>query len=91
MTITSGLILYAVTWFMTFYITLQLRTRTQAEAGHVVPGTPASAPAQENVGRSALITTGFATVIWAALTWVIVHEWITTEDLDFNAHLFASP
>ena len=44
MTITASLILFAVTWFMVFFIILPLRVTSQAEAGHVEPGTPRSAP-----------------------------------------------
>ena len=35
MNLTSGIVLFAVTWFLTFYIVLMLRTRTQAEAGEI--------------------------------------------------------
>ena len=87
MNITSGIVLYAITWFLTFYIVIMLRTRTQQEAGVIVPGTPAGAPAEENVGRSALIATGFGTVIWAIMAAVILSGWITTEDLDFRGIL----
>lgn len=87
MNLTSGIVLYAITWFLTFYIVLMVRTRTQAEAGEIVPGTPAGAPAEENVGRSALIATGFATVIWAAMAAIILSGWITVYDLDFRGIL----
>ena len=87
MNLTSGIVLYAITWFLTFYIVLQLRTRTQAEAGEIVPGTPAGAPAEETVGRSALIATGFATVIWGILATIILSGWITIHDLDFRGIL----
>lgn len=87
MNITSALVLYAVIWFLTFYIVLQLRTHTQQDSGEVVPGTPASAPAKENVGRSALITTAFATAIWAVVAGIIVSGWITVRDFDFRGTL----
>ncbi|MCL4069273.1 DUF1467 family protein [Pseudomonas sp. GX19020] len=87
MNLTSGVVLFAVTWFLTFYIVLMLRTRTQAEAGDIVPGTPAGAPAEENIGRSALIATGFALVIWGAMAAVILWGGITIEDLDFRGIL----
>ncbi|NPD15486.1 DUF1467 family protein [Xinfangfangia sp. D13-10-4-6] len=87
MNLTSAIVLFAITWFLTFYIVLQLRTRTQAEAGEVVPGTPPGAPAEETVGRSALIATGFAAVIWAAISGVILSGWFTIYDIDFRGVL----
>ena len=63
MSITGAIVLYAVFWFLTFYIVLQVRTKTQAEAGEVVPGTPPGAPAVEDVGRSAKIATMIATAV----------------------------
>lgn len=83
MTITAALVLYSVFWFLTFYIVLQLRTRTQADAGgEVVPGTPRSAAATEDVGRSARIATLYATAIWAVIIGIIMSGWITIEDID---------
>lgn len=84
MTITGAVVLYAVLWFLTFYIVLQVRTRTQAESGQeVVPGTPPGAPAVEDVGRSAKIATLYATLVWAAVAGIIMSGWITLEDIDF--------
>lgn len=84
MTITGAAVLYSVFWFLTFYIVLQVRTRPQAESGQdVVPGTPPSAPAVEDVGRSAKIATLYATAIWAVAVGVIMSGWITLEDIDF--------
>ncbi len=84
MTFTGAVVLYAVFWFLTFYIVLQVRTRTQAESEQeVVPGTPPGAPAVEDVGRSARIATLYATVIWAVVAGIIMSGWITLEDIDF--------
>lgn len=81
MNLTGGIVLYAVIWFLTFYIVLQLRTRTQGDEGSVVPGTPASAPAREDVGRSAKIATIWATLIWAVAAGIILSGWISLRDL----------
>jgi predicted secreted protein len=83
MTITAAIVLYAVTWFMTFFVVLPIRTVSQAEADHVEPGTPPGAPAHEIVGRKALLTTLIATPIWAAICGVILSGWITVADLDW--------
>lgn len=83
MTITAAFVLYAVTWFMTFFIVLPLQTTSQAEADHVEPGTPPGAPAEEIVGRKARLTTLIATPIWAVISGIILSEWITLADLDW--------
>ena len=85
MNLTGGIILFAVVWFLTFYIVLQIRTNTQGDAGEVTPGTPAGAPANEDVGKSAKIATIYAAVIWAVIAGIILSGWIGIEDLDvFN-------
>ncbi|WP_225029873.1 DUF1467 family protein [Xinfangfangia pollutisoli] len=82
MNLTGGIVIYAVVWFLTFYIVLQIRTRTQEEAGEIVPGTHAGAPAQEDVGRSAKIATVFATLIWAAIAAVILSGRFSVDDMN---------
>ncbi|MDB4214016.1 DUF1467 family protein [Octadecabacter sp.] len=83
MGITSAVVLFAVVWFMTFFIVLPLQLKTQGEAGEVVPGTHKSAPADAQVGRKARITTYWAIPIWAVLAFVILSGWITVRDLDW--------
>ena len=82
MSITAALVLYSVIWFLTFFVVLQLTAHTQADAGEVVPGTPASAPAEETVKRKAKIATLFATAIFAVVAGVILSGWITVRDFD---------
>ena len=83
MGITSALVLFAVVWFMTFFIVLPLQLKTQGEAGEVVPGTHKSAPADAQVGRKARITTYWAIPIWAVLAFVILSGWVSVRDLDW--------
>lgn len=82
MNLTGGIVLFMTLWFLAFYLVLQLRTRTQDEAGEIVPGTPASAPAKEDVGRSAGIATIYAILAWAVIAGPILAGWITLEDID---------
>jgi predicted secreted protein len=83
MTITAALVLFAVTWFMTFFVVLPLRFQSQGDAGDVVPGTPPSAPAGFVVRRKAWITTLAATVIWLFLCAIILSGMITVRDFDW--------
>ena len=91
MTITAAIVLFAVCWFMVFFIVLPLRLTTQAEAGHVVEGTPASAPAGFVVKRKAKITTLIAVVIWAVLAGIITSGVISVRDFDFRGTMGPAP
>lgn len=82
MTITGAIVLFAVTWFMVFFIVLPLNLTTQGDAGKIEPGTPAAAPAGFVVARKARLTTLIAVVIWAAVCAVILSGAITVRDLD---------
>lgn len=82
MSISAAFVLFAVCWFMVFFIVLPLRLTTQGDAGQVTPGTPAGAPAGFVVRRKARITTVVATVIWAVLFVIITQGWITVRDFD---------
>ncbi len=82
MSITAALVLYTVTWFMVFFIVLPIRFKSQADAGAVVPGTPASAPSEENVKRKAWVTTLVAVPLASVITAVILWGGITIRDLD---------
>ncbi len=83
MTITAALVLFAVIWFMVFFVVLPLRLTTQGDAGEVLPGTPPAAPAGFVVGRKARLTTVIAVVLWAVAAGVIVSGAIGVRDLDF--------
>ncbi|MCU0802775.1 MAG: DUF1467 family protein [Rhodobacteraceae bacterium] len=83
MSITGAIVVYAVTWFMVFFVVLPLRFTSQGDTGEVVPGTPRGAPATENVGQKARITTIAATIIWALICGIILSGWIGIRDFDF--------
>lgn len=83
MSIASALVLFAVVWFMTFFVVLPLRMVTQGEAGEVVPGTPQSAPADAQIKRKAKITTLWAIPIWGLLIWLLLSGAISVRDFDW--------
>lgn len=82
MSITAAIVLFAVVWFMVFFIVLPLRSVSQADAGEVVPGTPASAPSGFVVARKAKITTVVAIVVWAIIAGTIISGVISVRDID---------
>ena len=78
----TGLVLYAVIWFLTLFVVLPIRLETQGDRGEVVPGTHRSSPANLNMRRKALITTVVAFAIWAVIAVVLVFGLVSLEDID---------
>lgn len=83
MSITGGLILFVVIWFLALFVTLQVTTHTQGDAGEVVPGTHEGAPSDFRLKRTFLITTAVAVPLWLLCAAVILYGGITVEDLDW--------
>ena len=81
MSITSGMVLFAVLWFLALFIVLPLGVRSQDEAGDITPGTPAGAPEKAMMGRKMLWATIGATVGWIVLFGIIEGGLITNEDI----------
>jgi len=84
MAISSAMVLYAVVWFMTFFVALPIRIQTQGDLGKIVPGTQAGAPEHHHLKKKAIITTIVATVLWAAISGIILSGWISISDLDWT-------
>lgn len=91
MNLTGGIVLFAVIWFLVFFVALQIRPGTQEESGEVVPGTPPGAPADARIGRKALIATGVTVVLWAIIATVILSGAIGIRDLDWFGRLDPEP
>ncbi|MEY8830364.1 DUF1467 family protein [Sedimentitalea sp. XS_ASV28] len=83
MSIASAIVLFAIIWFMTFFIALPIRLRTQGDMGKVEPGTHAGAPEIHNIRKKALITTGVALVIWGVVVAIILSGVISVRDFDW--------
>lgn len=79
----SAIVLFAVVWAMVFFIVLPLRMVSQGDAGEIVPGTHASAPADAQIGRKAKITTLWALPIWAIIAGTILSGAISVRDIDW--------
>lgn len=91
MTITAAIVLFAVIWFMVLFVVLPLRLTTQGDAGEVVPGTPASAPMNPQIGRKARITTLVAIVLWVLIAGTILSGVISVRDIDWFGRMGAAP
>ena len=83
MGIVSGLVLYAVIWFMVLFVVLPIRLETQGDQGKVEPGTHASAPANLNMRKKAKLVTMIAAAIWVILAAIIFSGVITVRDIDW--------
>lgn len=71
MTLTYSIALYFLIWWITLFAVLPFGVRTQGEAGEVVPGTPASAPASPRILRIALWNTLVSAVVFALVRYAI--------------------
>jgi predicted secreted protein len=82
MGVVTGIVLYAIIWFMTLLIVLQTNVVSQDEAGERVKGTHGSAPANPQLGKRFLVTSGIAFGIWAVIAAIIISGAITIDDID---------
>lgn len=82
MTISAILVMFAVIWFMTLFVVLPIGLQTQEEAGEVVPGTHASAPADANLKKKCLWVTLITIPIWILVCGIIVSGWVTMDMFD---------
>jgi predicted secreted protein len=76
MTISFGVVLYIMIWWMTLFAVLPLGVRTQGEAGDVVAGTPESAPAKPRILRAMLINTVVAAFVFALVWAALQNDWL---------------
>lgn len=88
MNLTGGIVLFAVLWFLTLFIVVLIGQRSQQDAGEIVPGTPAGAPADLRLRGKLIWTTVIAGLIWAAIAYVILGGLVTREDIANLDRLF---
>ncbi|MDK9694942.1 MAG: DUF1467 family protein [Siculibacillus sp.] len=81
--------MYFVTWWICLFAVLPLRVRTQGEAGDVVPGTPASAPARPELAIKVAITTVVAGLVLAGIV-ALLNSGLVLDDVPLLPK-FASP
>ena len=86
MGIVSGLVLFAVVWFMVLFVVLPIRLETQGDVGERVEGTHAGSPSSSfSMKKRFRLTTIWAVPIWAVIAGVIVFGDIGVRDIDlFN-------
>lgn len=82
MSIMSAIVLYSIIWFMTLFLILPLRTRTQGEAGNLVPGTHIGAPEDAQMWKTARIVTYWATGAFVIIAGIILSGVITMDMIE---------
>ena len=83
MTLATSIVLFASIWAIVFFMVLPFGMVSQAEDGDVVPGTPASAPANPVIVKKIVITTIIAAVAFASIWPVLHYDLVTIEDIPF--------
>lgn len=80
MRIGTAIAIYFVIWWVVLFVVLPLKVRTQGEAGEVVPGTHASAPARPRLLLKAALTTVLAAIVFAGL-WALMRSGLSLDDV----------
>lgn len=81
MSLTGGIVLYVVMWFLVLFVLLPFGHQSQAEAGHVTPGTPEGAPHNPPLKKKMLWATLVTAVLWGIIFYIIEWDVITRADL----------
>jgi predicted secreted protein len=80
-TISTGLAIYFVLWWLVLFLTLPFGVRSQHEGGDSAPGTDPGAPILARMGRKLLMTTLISGVIFAIAMWAYHQGYFNIERL----------
>jgi len=80
-TISTGLAIYFVLWWLVLFLTLPFGVRSQHEDGDSAPGTDPGAPILARMGRKLLMTTLISGVIFAIAMWAYYQGYFNIERL----------
>jgi predicted secreted protein len=83
MGITSAIVLFAVIWFLTLFIILPLKLKTQGDLGKVDHGTHAGSPENPQMKKRFLVTTVVAVIVWAVVAGSILGGFFSIRDFDW--------
>ncbi|MEM7302480.1 MAG: DUF1467 family protein [Pseudomonadota bacterium] len=76
----TAIALYFLFWWLTLFISLPFRMRTQQDEGDIAPGTEPSAPANPQIGKRLLANTVIAAVLFGLYWFVTVYLGFGIED-----------
>ena len=80
-TISTGLAVYFVIWWLVLFLTLPFGVRSQHEDGDSAPGTDPGAPILARRGRRLIMTTLISAVIFAIAMWAYYQGYFNIERL----------
>jgi predicted secreted protein len=81
MSVTTGLAIYFVVWWIVLFTVLPFGVRSQAETGEVVPGSDPGAPAVPRLRAKIIWTTIVASVVFAVLDVTYRFKLVSLDDL----------
>ncbi|WP_072396864.1 DUF1467 family protein [Hyphomicrobium sp. CS1GBMeth3] len=76
MSLSLGIALYIMIWWMTLFAVLPFGVKTQGEAGEIVEGTPESAPVKPRLLRVVIINTIVATLAFLFVWTALERDWL---------------
>ncbi|HRY08239.1 MAG TPA: DUF1467 family protein [Hyphomicrobiaceae bacterium] len=91
MSLTFGVAIYFIIWWLSLFAVLPFGLRTQDEAGEVVPGTPESAPARPRLLRIFMINTLVASIFFALFWLGVTQGWLDPETFPFQVPVHDLP
>jgi predicted secreted protein len=81
MSITGGIVLFAVFWFLALYMVLPFFVQSQEEAGEVEPGTPVGAPSEPMMKKKLIWATVIAVIAWVIIAAVLEMGLVTMDHI----------
>ena len=87
MSVAFALAIYFIIWWVVLFAILPIGVQTAEEVGEKAsPGFAESAPHQPRLLPKMLATTVIATIVFAGVYAIIVHQVITLDDIPFFPH-----
>ena len=81
MTLTTGLAIYFIIWWLALFVVLPWGIRSQEESGDIAPGSDPGAPAVPRLLAKLVWTTLVAAVVFATFYVIYVNKWVLLDDL----------
>jgi predicted secreted protein len=81
MSVPFAIAIYVVIWWTVLFAVLPIGVRTQGEDGHVVPGTPESAPTAPRFLRVIVLTTLISAALFGAAWAAVSYGWVDLAQL----------
>lgn len=73
---TLGIASYFVIWWISLFAVLPFGVRSQHEAGDIVPGSEAGAPAKPMLLKKVIANTVLAAVVWLILDFIYIRFYL---------------